>query len=281
VDVSAPGAGIYTTVRGGSYSAVNGTSFAAPLTAGVVALMMAAKPGLTGAQVESLLMSTAVDLGAAGKDTLFGTGRVDAHAAVLAAFNSVAPGADTQPPAVAISKPLGSSTVSGQTAVDVSATDNVGVTQVELWANGVRVATDTAAPFAFSWDSTRSPNGMVNLVAVARDAAGNSGSSTAVAVNVSNAAMDTVAPTVAISNPVDGSRVSGTVAIQVQAADGSGPAGITQTLYIDNKQVAKATGATLSYSWNTRKASAGNHVITALAQDAAGNQTTQTVQVSK
>jgi subtilisin family serine protease len=279
VDVSAPGAGIYTTVRGGSYSAVNGTSFAAPLTAGVVALIMAAKPALTGAQVESLLLSTAVDLGATGKDTLFGTGRVDAHAAVLAAVNRVAPAPDTEPPAIAISRPLGSTTVAGQTAVDVTATDNVAVTQVELWVNGARVAVDTAAPFAFSWDTTRSANGMVSLVAVARDAAGNAASSSATSVNVANAAADTVAPTVAISNPVNGSRVSGNVSIQVEAADASGSAGLTQTLFINNKQVAKTTGATLHYSWNTRKVAPGSHVIEAVARDASGNQTSASVQV--
>lgn len=34
VDVAAPGAGIWTTSRGGGYSSVSGTSFAAPLLLG-------------------------------------------------------------------------------------------------------------------------------------------------------------------------------------------------------------------------------------------------------
>ncbi len=46
VDIAAPGSGIYTTSRSGGYSTVNGTSFAAPNTAAVAALVMAANPTL-------------------------------------------------------------------------------------------------------------------------------------------------------------------------------------------------------------------------------------------
>ena len=67
VDVAAPGVGIWTTTNGGGYGAVSGTSFSSPMTAGVVALMMAANPGLSPADLESALKSSADDLGAAGR----------------------------------------------------------------------------------------------------------------------------------------------------------------------------------------------------------------------
>lgn len=279
VALAAPGVGIWTTASDGSYRSASGTSFSAPITAGVVALMMTAKPTLSSGQVESLLYSTALDLGTAGRDIYFGYGRVDAAAAVNAAAGSVA--ADTQAPTVSISAPLGSSTVSGLATVDVSASDNIGVSKVVLQVNGSAVATDTASPFQFSWDTSKVANGMANLVAVAYDAAGNSKTSTTVSVNVANNVVaDTTPPVVAIVNPGNGSKVSGMVAVGVSASDNAGNSALKQTLYVDGKLVASSTGASLSYNWNTRKASSGTHTLKAVAQDAAGNQSTASIQVS-
>jgi hypothetical protein len=281
VAMSAPGEGIYSTTSAGGYAAVSGTSFSSPITAGVVALMMSANPKLSSSEIEKLLYSTAVDLGAAGRDALYGYGRVDAGAAVRTAATAVST-ADTTAPVVSISAPLGSSTVSGLVPVNVSATDNVGVTMVELRVNGVLLATDIEYPFAFSWDSLKVANGTANLVATAFDAAGNTRNSTTVAVNVSNVVVsDTTPPTVAITNPGNGTKVTGNVSIKVNASDNSGTSTLGQTLYINGKRVATATGGSLSYSWNTRKIAAGSYTIQAVATDAAGNASTQAVQVSK
>jgi hypothetical protein len=283
VSLSAPGAGIWTTTKGGAYQGWNGTSFASPVAAGVAALMMAARPALDAAQIEQLIFSSSVDLGAAGRDPLFGHGRVNAAAAVQAALNFVV-ALDTQAPSASISAPLASSSVSGLVAVNVSASDNVGVARVELKVNGTVVATDSSAPFGFSWDSTGVANGMATLVATAYDAAGNVASSSSVAVNVANTvvvvAKDTTAPTLVISNPVAGS-VSGTVSVSLSASDNSGAAGIKQTLLIDGVQKASGTGGSLAYSWNTRKLTAGTHTVTAVATDAAGNKSSVTVTVNK
>lgn len=280
VAMSAPGAGIWTTGWDGGYASVSGTSFASPTTAGVVALMMSARPGLSAAQVESLLYKTAVDLGAAGRDIYYGHGRVDAAAAVAAAV--AASGVDTQAPSAAITSPGTGSSVSGIVAVDVAASDNVGVTRVELRVDGKTLASDLAAPYQFSWDTRLLANGTANLVAYAYDAAGNSVASTAVAATVSNLTVaDTTAPTVAINNPKDGQAVSGNVSIGVNASDNSGAAGIKQSLYINGKLSASATGGSLSYNWNTRKLKSGSYTIQAVATDAAGNQTTSTVKVTR
>jgi len=280
VALAAPGVGIWTTSADGTYRAASGTSFSAPITAGVIALMMATKPTLSSSQVESLLYSTALDLGTAGRDIYFGYGRVNAVAAVSAAAAAVA--ADTQAPTVAIAAPLGGVSVSGLVAVDVSASDNVGVSKVELRVNGNTVATDLVGPFQFSWDSTTVVNGTANLVAVAYDAAGNTKSSTTVALNVANNVVaDTTPPAVAIVNPGNGSKVTGTVSVGVSASDNAGAAGLKQSLYLDGMLVASGTGSSLSYSWNTRKASAGTHTLQAVAQDAAGNKTSTSVSVSR
>jgi len=233
VTIAAPGQDIWTTTKGGGYQAWWGTSLASPVVAGVVGQMMSSNLALTSSQIESLLYSSATDLGAAGRDSYYGYGRVHAAAAVQAA--KAAPPPDTTAPAVSIGAPLGSSTVSGLVPVDVSATDNVGVARVELRVNGATVATDTGAPFAFSWDSTKVANGNYTLTAYAVDGAGNAASSANVVVNVSNTVakiVDTTAPTVVIANPSNGTAVSGTVSVSLSASDNSGSAGITQQLYI-------------------------------------------------
>lgn len=284
VTLTAPGSGIWTTRMGNGYAAVNGTSYASPVAAGVAALMMAAAPTLTNSRIESLLASTAVDLGTAGRDNYFGYGRINAAAAVQAAL-AAAPAVDGSAPSVAIHAPLGSSTVSGLVAVDAGASDNVGVTRVDLQVNGTTVASDTSAPYGFSWNSAGVPNGMANLVAVAYDAAGNAGRSASVAVNVANAATvpssstDSIAPVVSIVNPVAGA-VSGNVKVSVSASDNLGAAALSQQLLVNNAVVAQGIGGSLSYTWNTRKLKAGTYTVTSVVRDAAGNVGSASVSVT-
>ncbi len=82
VDVTAPGSNVYSTRLGGGYCFMNGTSMATPHAAGVVALIRAVHREWTRSQVESQLLSTAQDLGSAGKDRYFGYGRVRAAEAL-------------------------------------------------------------------------------------------------------------------------------------------------------------------------------------------------------
>jgi hypothetical protein len=84
-DLVAPGVGVTSTVPGG-YLTYSGTSMASPHVAGVVALMAEANPALRGAAAADVLRSTASDLGAAGPDSRYGAGRLDAEAAVAAAL---------------------------------------------------------------------------------------------------------------------------------------------------------------------------------------------------
>jgi serine protease len=69
-----------------SWNHFEGTSMATPHVSGVAALVLDAKPTLSAAQVESILKSTAQDLGPAGYDTTFGYGLVNADAAVTRAL---------------------------------------------------------------------------------------------------------------------------------------------------------------------------------------------------
>jgi serine protease len=87
VDIAAPGVNVLSTLldrRSGAhtYGELSGTSMASPVIAGVAALLLAAHPTWTPADVERDLTSTAHDLGPHGRDDHFGAGRVDAAAAL-------------------------------------------------------------------------------------------------------------------------------------------------------------------------------------------------------
>ena len=285
IDLSAPGEGIYTTTWGQGYTTISGTSFSAPIAAGVAALTMAANPALTNKQVENILFTTARDLGAVGRDIYFGWGRVDAGAAVAAARSTTTTiAADTQAPTVGIGAPSASSTVSGLAAVNVSASDNVGVSRVELFVNNTLLATDTAAPYGFSWDTTKATNGMVTLEARAYDAAGNVGR-TSMTVNVANAAptADTTAPVGRFNSPGNGVKVAtGNVAVDTSATDNAGVAGLALSLSINGRAVAASSGTgVLRYSWNTRKIAAGTYTLLLSSRDASGNASSTSVTVTR
>jgi len=58
VDLAAPGSLIYSTLSGGQYGYLSGTSMAAPQVSGAIALLNAGKPGLTVAQTRAAILSS-------------------------------------------------------------------------------------------------------------------------------------------------------------------------------------------------------------------------------
>ncbi|WKA53940.1 S8 family serine peptidase [Planococcus shixiaomingii] len=92
IDITAPGDSIYSTWPGGLFESMSGTSMATPVVAGVAALVMSNEPELSNKEIEKRLYETAKDLGAPGRDDLFGNGRVNAKDALL--LNPAKPGVD-------------------------------------------------------------------------------------------------------------------------------------------------------------------------------------------
>jgi subtilisin family serine protease len=82
VAIAAPGVDILVANPGGAYKLESGTSFSAAFVSGVVALVLERKPDLTPDAVKKVLLDTAHDLGAKGRDDLFGAGLMDAFQAV-------------------------------------------------------------------------------------------------------------------------------------------------------------------------------------------------------
>ena len=80
IDLAAPGASILSTASN-DYKIQSGTSMAAAFVTGAAALLFAAQPSITAAQVRDVLQRTATDIGAPGRDTTFGYGLINLVAA--------------------------------------------------------------------------------------------------------------------------------------------------------------------------------------------------------
>jgi subtilisin family serine protease len=85
IDLVAPGERVISTEAGGSWGRADGTSMAAAYVTAGAALVRAANPTLSGAQVDEILLSTAQDVGPAGRDDESGYGVLRVDRAVRAA----------------------------------------------------------------------------------------------------------------------------------------------------------------------------------------------------
>lgn len=183
--------------------------------------------------------------------------------------------ADTVKPVVNLISPVAGATVKGAVTIAFSATDDVGVTGITVLAGSSTVCSLSGAATSCSWDSTKVPNGAIQLTVTARDAAGNSGSASASLV-VSNP--DTTKPVVAITSPAPGATLSGTAAITFTASDNIGVAGIVVTA--GTATLCTLNGTATSCSWNTTLVPNGSYRITVTASDAAANTQIASVDVA-
>ncbi|HSX04546.1 MAG TPA: Ig-like domain-containing protein [Rhabdochlamydiaceae bacterium] len=178
---------------------------------------------------------------------------------------------DTTPPTVAITSPANGSTVANTVQITANATDNVGVTKVELYVdNGLRF-TDTAPPYTFSLDTTGLTNGKHTIEATAYDAHGNWGTNQ-ISVNVQNTVPDRTPPSVAITSPASGSTVANTVQITANATDNVGVSKVE--FYVDNVLKSTDTSSPYTFTLDTTGLSNGNHNVAATAYDTSNNSST-------
>ena len=184
---------------------------------------------------------------------------------------SVSDTVDTIQPTTSVTSPLDASTVSGTLDVVVLASDNFGVSRVDMYRNNVLVGTKTSTPFTFSWDTTHEENGQYSLQSKAYDASGNVGTSSLITVDVENSDPDTIAPAVSITSPLDQGTVprKSTVTITASASDNTG---VTKVEFYVNG-VLECTDTTDSYTYSWKVVAKPNVVyrLQAKAYDATGN----------
>jgi hypothetical protein len=174
--------------------------------------------------------------------------------------------ADTTPPTSSIAC-NGNACTSGWyspgVGIALSATDTQsGVAAIRYTLDGSTPTTSSplyVAPFTLSATTT--------VKYRAWDNAGNVETTRSQLVQV-----DTFAPTVSITSPTNGSTVSGNLKIVASAADAQ--AGVASVkFFVDGTLQGTATSSPWQVPWNTKRA-AGQHVLTAVATDRAGNSQT-------
>ncbi len=158
----------------------SGTSVSAPFVAGTVALYLGRSPGASPENVARALFANSTRAPASPP-------RYTPDRLLFTAFVDDDNSADAAAPSVSLDAPPSGATVSGPAVeVTATATDDVGVTRVELFASGRFIASSEASPHSFTWDTRREPNGSGTLVVRAYDRAGHATDSAPVTVTVAN-----------------------------------------------------------------------------------------------
>jgi hypothetical protein len=202
-------------------------------------------------------------LTAVATDTL---GQATTSAGVTVTVSNVIPA-----PTVSITSPTNGDTVSATISVTASASSSIGIASVQFKLDGTNLGPAlTAAPYTYSWDTTKFLNGNHTLTAVATDTSNQSTTSAAVTVTINNPVLP---PTVVITNPTAGATIIGSVNVTVNAFSAAGIASVQYLL--DGSNLGSAvTAAPYTYSWDTTTVANGNHVLSAIATDTIGQSTT-------
>jgi hypothetical protein len=83
IDVAAPGRNVYLTKWFANYGFATGTSYAAPLVTGALAVLWAFDTTLTPDEAETILFDSCIDIGEPGDDDVFGHGLIHLQRALM------------------------------------------------------------------------------------------------------------------------------------------------------------------------------------------------------
>ena len=187
---------------------------------------------------------------------------------------------DTAAPTVKLTAAPSTVTTAGPVTLIADATDDVDVVKVTFYRGSTEIGSDTTAPYTFSDSVTAANNGSVVYRAVAVDAAGKSGESTAtVTVNIDNAPVDTTKPTVQLEAAPKTVTFTGTVTLTSTASDNVGVTKVT--FYKGTTVISNDTTAPYTFDDNVTAANNGTLSYRAVAADDAGNtaEATTTVKI--
>jgi hypothetical protein len=221
-------------------------------------------------------------------DTISGVGAVEFKATNNAGLGGATSApvchdfvSDTSAPTASITSPTAGSTLSGNVTITANASDSgSGVAKVEFWVAsvGIKIGTDTTAPYSADWNTTSFGDGSHQLWLTAYDNVGNYLNTTAITVNVNN---DSIPPTVGTVSISPSSKLySGSpnyvgtgITLSATASDANGVTGCEYT--IDGGATWNAAsysgGVCTSPTINSGISTNTSYTFNFRASDAAGN----------
>lgn len=129
------------------------------------------------------------------------------------------PPPDTTAPTVsAVQAP--NATVNRVVTLTLTASDNVGVTEVRFFVDGTLLGTDATAPYSMDWDTSGETEGDHTLTAEADDAAGNTASSASATVSVQNVLVFATSPSGQEEVPASDSLATAQASLSINIATG-------------------------------------------------------------
>jgi chitodextrinase len=188
-DTTAPVVSLTAPVNNATVSATVSVTATATDNVGVVGVQFTRDGTNLGVEDTAAPYSSSWDTKTApnGPHTLAAIARDAAGNTTTSVVVNVTVNNDVTAPVVNVTSPTGGATVSGTTSISANATDNVSVAGVQFKVDGANLGTeDTSSPYSVQWDTTLISNGTHALTAVARDGSGNSTTSAAISVTVSN-----------------------------------------------------------------------------------------------
>jgi hypothetical protein len=207
---------------------------------------------------------------------------------VVDSFLVDASGSDTNAPQAVMTSPANEASVTGVVTLEAEATDDVGVTKVQFWAqpfggSWILLGEDSQAPYSLTRDTSRILSGLqFRLKVRAWDAASNYSESPVVIATVKHTE-DTTPPVVSITSPAAGSTVSGPINITASATDNGlmhSVRFIIDFLSFDYIMTAPIYEPPYVMPFDTRYLKDGFHKLEAIAMDKSANMSTTAITIT-
>jgi hypothetical protein len=171
---------------------------------------------------------------------------------------------DTIAPKIAIVAPMAGAVAGSNLTWSAQASDNVGVTRIDYYDGAILVKSVAGASSSFVWNTATVAAGSHKLTARAFDGSGNAATSPSVTITV-----DHTLPSVTLTSPSNGAKVSGTVTLAATASDNIGIARVEFSV----GGTIRCSDASIPYTcpWTVPAGSGKSYDLQAQAFDSAGN----------
>ena len=176
---------------------------------------------------------------------------------------------DIVPPIASIFYPVSGQTISGIVDIEISTSDNDGISSVIFFIDGNESYFDEEEPYIYNWNTELESEDYEHTIAAAScDYFGNCTLTSPITVIVDN--IDNVYPSGQILNPFPGQILEGNVTIQFSAYDNEGVKNLVP--YINGLPVDTIDSVPYNYFWDTTTETEDSyHVISGIVSDSSNN----------